>query len=206
LLGALGLGWIGESNYPFFDPNSPELAGNAALNAVVERIIHAESNGDPNAKDKRSSATGAGQFLEGTWLAMVRVHRPDLVGAHSEKDILELRRDPEVAREITTRLVEQNAVILRKRGLPVTPGTLYLAHFAGAAGAVAILSAPANTDAASLMARADRTGRMTRAKIVGANPFLGDFTVADLKSWADHKMGDIGFLFVDPAIRNAGRG
>lgn len=28
------------------------------------------------------------------------------------------------------------------RCLPVTPGTLYLAHFAGAAGATAVLSAP----------------------------------------------------------------
>jgi hypothetical protein len=28
--------------------------------------------------------------------------------------------------------------MLRKKGLPVTPGTLYLAHFAGGAGAVAM--------------------------------------------------------------------
>ena len=116
------------------------------------------------------------------------MHRPDLIGGRSEKDILELRRDPELAREITTQFVEKNAVILRKRGLPVTPGTLYLAHFAGPAGAVAILSVPENADAASLIASADATGRMTRDKIVGANPFLRDFTVADLKSWADRKM------------------
>ena len=109
------------------------------------------------------------------------MHRPDLVEGRSERDILELRRDPELVREITTRFVEQNAAMLSKRGLPVTPGTLYLAHFAGAAGAVAILSVPENADAASLMASADATGRMTRDKIVGANPFLGDFTVADLK-------------------------
>jgi hypothetical protein len=62
---------------------------------------------------------------------MIRVRRPDLVEGRSEKDVLELRRDPDVAREITTRLVEQNAAMLRKRGLPVTPGTLCLAHFAG---------------------------------------------------------------------------
>ena len=198
LLGALGLGWIGGSNSIAFSTLiDPELAGKAALNAVVERIIHAESDGDPNAKNKRSSATGAGQFLDGTWLEMIRVHRPDLVEGRSEKDILELRRDPELAREITTRFVEQNAAMLSKRGLPVTPGTLYLAHFAGAAGAVAILSVPGNTDAASLMASADATGRMTREKIVGANPFLGDFTVADLKSWADRKMRGPGFPLVD---------
>ena len=145
---------------------------------------------------------GLAQFLDGTWLEMIRVHRPDLIEGRSEKDILDLRRDPELAREIATRFVEQNAMMLSKRGLPVTPGTLYLAYFAGAAGAVAILSDPGNADAASLMASADATGRMTREKIVGANPFLGDFTVADLKSWADRKMRGPGFPLVDPANAN----
>jgi hypothetical protein len=151
LLGALALGWIGGSNfYRVFDLNRPELTGKAGIDAIVEQIIHAESDGDTNAKHKRSSATGAGQFLDGTWLEMIRVHRPDLVEGRSEKEILELRRDPELVREITTRFVEQNAAMLSTRGLPVTPGTLYLAHFAGAAGAVAILSVPGNADAASL--------------------------------------------------------
>jgi hypothetical protein len=202
LLVALGLGWIGGSNsHLYFDLNRPEMDGQAALNAVVERIIHAESDGDPNAKKKSSSATGAGQFLDSTWLQMIRVHRPDLIDGRSEKDILDLRRDPDLSREIATRFVEQNAATLSKRGLPVTPGTLYLAYFAGAAGAVAILSVPGEADAASLMASADATGRMTREKIVGANPFLGDFTVADLKSWADRKMHSPGFP-VDPANAN----
>jgi hypothetical protein len=203
LLAALGLGWIGGSNsHLFYDLNRPEMDGQAALNSVVERIIHAESDGDPNAKKKRSSATGAGQFLDGTWLEMIRLHRPDLVEGRSEKDILDLRRDPELAREIATRFVEQNAAMLSKRGLPVTPGTLYLAYFAGAAGAVAILSVPENADAASLMASADATGRMTREKIVGANPFLGGFTAADLKHWADRKMRGPGFSTVNSANAN----
>jgi hypothetical protein len=78
--------------------------------------------------------------------------------------------------------------MLRKRGLPVTPETLYLAHFAGGAGALALLSAPREADAAAVMAAADTTGRTKREKIVRANPFLERFTVADLRSWADRKM------------------
>jgi hypothetical protein len=78
--------------------------------------------------------------------------------------------------------------MLRQRGLPVTAGTVYLAHFAGGAGAVAILSAPENADAALVMASADATGRTKREKIIEANPFLEHFTVADLKIWADRKM------------------
>jgi hypothetical protein len=159
-----------------------------AAKALVERIILAESNGDPNARNKRSSATGAAQFLDETWREAVRKHRRDLIGGRSDKEILDLRRDFELTREIAVRLVEDYAVILNKRGLPITPGTLYLAHFAGPAGAVALLSGAESADAASIMAAADATGRTTREKLVSANPFLKVLTVGDIKSWANRKM------------------
>jgi hypothetical protein len=159
-----------------------------AIHAVVEQIIGVESDGDPNARSKRSSATGLGQFLDETWLYMISAHRPDLAKGRSQAEILELRRDAKIAREITARFTERNAELLGKRGLPVTPGTLYLAHFAGGAGAVAILSATEDADAALVMASADATGRTKREKIIKANPFLEGFTVANLRNWADRKM------------------
>ena len=112
----------------------------AAAKALVERIIIAESNGDPNAKNKRSSATGAAQFLGDTWLEAVRRHRRDLIQGRSDKGVLDLRGDAELTRDIAARLLEEHAAMLTKRGLPVTPGSLYLARFAGPAGAVALLS------------------------------------------------------------------
>jgi hypothetical protein len=188
-LSAFSLVWLGGYD-AYWPPDSQREAPIArpAIDTVVERIIGVESNGDPNAKNKRSSATGLGQFLDETWLDMIRAHRPDLAKEHSQSEILELRRDAKVAREITARFTERNAEMLRKRGLPVTPGTLYLAHFAGGAGAVAILSAMENADAALVMATADATGRTKREKIIKANPFLERFTVADLRNWADRKM------------------
>ncbi|WP_245476723.1 lytic transglycosylase domain-containing protein [Bradyrhizobium sp. Leo170] len=165
-----------------------EAIDQAAIRALVERIITAESNGDPNARNKRSSAIGAAQFLDDTWLEAVRRHRRDLVQGRSDKEVLELRRDVGLAREITARTIERNAAMLSKRGLPITPGSLYLVHFAGPAGAVALLTAAENADAASLMAAADVTGRTTREKLVNANPFLKMLTVGDLKTWADRKM------------------
>jgi hypothetical protein len=161
------------------------------VKALVERIIFIESNGDRNAKNKRSSATGAGQFLEDTWLEAIRKHRRDLIQGRSDNELLELRRDAELAREIITRVIEQYATMLNKRGLPVTPGSLYLAYFAGPAGAVALLSGAEKADAASLMASADVTGRTTRDKLIRANPFLKVLTAGDLKNWADHKMRGI---------------
>jgi len=177
----------GWSLYGYFS-QSDELSGGAALTALVERIIAVESNGDPNAKNSRSSAVGLGQFLDETWLDLVRAYRPDLARGRSATETLDLRREPKLAREIIVRYVERNVAMLRQRGLPVTAGTLYLAHFAGGAGAVAILSAPDNSDAALVLANADSTGRTRRERLLKANPFLEHFTVADLKVWADRKM------------------
>jgi hypothetical protein len=169
------------------DVGAMETVGRLAANAMAARIVTAESNGDADARNPRSTATGAGQFLDGTWLDMIRAHRPDLT-TKSETEILDLRYDPELSREMVARFAEGNAAMLVRRCLPVTPGTLYLAHFAGGAGAAAVLSAPDDADAATTMAEADATGRTTREKIVTANPFLDKFTVADLRVWADRKM------------------
>jgi hypothetical protein len=172
----------------YFDKPS-ELIDKAAINVVAGRIIAVESSGDPNAKNSRSSATGLGQFLNDTWLDLIREYRPDLSNGRGKKnEILELRQEAKLSRELTERSVEHNAEVLRQRGLPVTAGAIYLAHFAGAAGAVAILSAPDGADAAHVMASADATGRTKPEQLIKANPFLEHFTAADLKTWADRKM------------------
>ena len=163
------------------------VAGRSAVDSVAYRIVTAESGGDATAKNELSSATGAGQFLDATWLETIRAARPDLAG-RSDDDILSLRRDPDLSREMVARFATRNAAMLASRCLPVTPGTLYLSHFAGGAGAVAVLSAPRSADAATTMAKADATRRTTREMIVTANPFLARYTVADLQSWADIKM------------------
>jgi hypothetical protein len=185
VLAAVSIGIFGQPR--FIAEALRNLAAASAVKTVVERIMMAESHMDPNAKNKRSSATGASQFIDQTWLELMRAHRPDLA-ARGEKEMLDLRRNMDVTREITARFVERNAANLRARCLPVTPGTLYLSHFAGGAGAAAILTAPSKSDAAAIMAGADSTGRMTRDKIVKANPFLERFTADDLRAWADRKM------------------
>jgi hypothetical protein len=187
LLVAIGLGWVGESLYAYLD-QPDDLTRQPAISAIVARIIAAESNGDRNLKNSQSSAAGPGQFLGDTWLELIRRYRPDLTKGRSESETLELRRDAKLAYEITMRFVERNAAILKHRGLPVTAGGIYLAHFAGAAGAEAILTASENADAALVMASADTTARIRRDQLIKANPFLKHFTVGDLKVWADRKM------------------
>jgi hypothetical protein len=184
-----GLGW--SSGFAFDRLSGFRIHGGnkeSAMQASVNRIITAESDGDRTAKSKRSSALGLGQFLDQTWLDLIRAHRSDLAKGQTEEAILALRVDATISREITALYAERNASLLRKRGFPVTPAALYLAHFAGPGGAIAILSAVGTADAASIMAGADATGRTTREAIIKANPFLRNFTVADLRNWADRKM------------------
>jgi hypothetical protein len=194
LAGATGipLGW-GLVSMPGACHSADQAMGTLAAEALAERIVQAESNGRADAKNERSSATGAGQFLNDTWLELVSAHRPDLESAPKEK-ILELRHDTDLSRDMVARLAERNARILASRCLPVTPGTLYLAHFAGGGGAASVLLAPDHADAATAMAEGDSRGKLTREMIVAANPFLKSFTVAKLKSWADRKMQSAALL------------
>lgn len=150
--------------------------------ALVDQIISAESGGNPNARNPNSSAAGPGQFIDSTWLAMLSKHRPDLVEGRSPQGLLALKTDPDLAKAMTTAYAADNAGILSNAGLPVTPGTTYLAHFAGPQGALGILNADPNTPVAAILG----------PKAVAANPFLNGKTAADLKVWADRKMGSPG--------------
>lgn len=163
---------------PAFDPSS---SGSSAgmVEQFVDQIIKVESGGSANARNPFSSATGAGQFIESTWLSMIYKHRPDLTTGRSRSQILDLRLDYDISREMTQRLGEDNSAVLRQNGITPTPGRIYLAHFLGAAGAIKALRAD---DAASV-------GEVMGSRVVNSNPFLKGRDIAYLKSWADRKMG-----------------
>lgn len=143
---------------------------------LIDQIISVESGGK-NAANPNSSAAGPGQFINSTWLDMLAKHRPDLTGSRDE--LLALKSDPALSREMTAAYAGDNAGILSKSGLPVTPGTQYLAHFAGPQGAVGILNADPSTPAGTILG----------AGVVKANPFLAKMSAGDLAAWADRKMG-----------------
>lgn len=146
---------------------------------VGDSIRTAESGGDPNAKNPNSSASGPDQFLDSTWLSTVKQARPDLAQGKSDADLLALKTNPQLSGEMRDYYANQNQAILSKAGVPVTPGTTYLAHFAGPQGAVKVLQADPSAMAGDILGPA----------VLKANPFLQGMTAQGLQAWAAKKMG-----------------
>lgn len=165
---------------------SPLLNGGAAAQPTVSpdvastasKIVQVESGGDPNATNPKSSATGLGQFTDGTWLDTIKKHFPNLAQGRSDDQLLAMRKIPQLAQRMTEAFTADNQAGLTKADVPVTPATSYLAHFLGLGGAVKVLKADPNTPVSKLLS----------ADAIKANPFLKDMSARDLESWAARKM------------------
>ena len=168
--------------------------GAAAVEVLVAQIIKVESAGNAHAKNPLSTATGLGQFIESTWIRMMRTYRPDLVAQLGRAELLALRTDPTISREMVKNLAREGESYLRARGHAITAGRLYLCHFLGAEGAHLVLSSP---DEAPLI-------NVLGAGVIRANPFLRGKTVAYVKQWAEKKMtgrGQTAIAAAPPVVR-----
>ncbi|MDX2275494.1 MAG: transglycosylase SLT domain-containing protein [Hyphomonadaceae bacterium] len=127
-----------------------------------------ESALNPNARAGTSSATGLFQFIDSTWLDMVRRHGAEHgladqaaalrrgADAETRREILALRSDPELSARMAGELARENASALEARlGRAPSAGELYAAHVMGSGGAVRLIEAAANgnSDASQLFPR-----------------------------------------------------
>ena len=179
-------------------PASALIVKAAFSGEFVDKVITAESSGNPQARPcdaktgkQLSSAYGAGQFVEATWLEMVKKHRPDLA-TQSDDELLAMRGDFALSREMTIRFTEQNRTHLIRNGLDPTDAALYLAHFAGANGATRLLNVHRDTPVEKVLS----------PEAIEANAFLKGQTPATLYAWAGKKMS----VEVSPAVRQAAVG
>lgn len=168
----------GRSVDPLSAGGGETAVAGSAVEVLTDQIIRVESGGSATAKNPLSSATGLGQFIEGTWIRMMTSYRPDLASTLTREALLALRNDPTLSREMVQNLAREGEAYLRARGHDITAGRLYLCHFLGAEGANKVLLA---TDAQLL---ADVLGE----GVIGANPFLKGQTVGYVKQWAENKM------------------
>lgn len=120
-----------------------------------------ESGFQPDAKAGTSSAAGLFQFIDSTWLDMVRRFgakygigalaqqigsdgngRPVVTTPAVRRQILELRNDPQLSASLAGEYNRLNKTeVERALGHSVGPADLYMAHFLGAAGATTFLKA-----------------------------------------------------------------
>jgi hypothetical protein len=118
-----------------------------------------ESALDPRAKARTSSAAGLFQFIEQTWLGLVKADGSKHgLGDHAKaiaakpdgtltvddpamrKSILALREDPQVASVLAGAFTQRNRDMLAAElGREPSQGDLYIAHFLGARGATDLI-------------------------------------------------------------------
>lgn len=138
-----------------------------------------ESSLNPKAKAGTSSATGLFQFLDSTWLQVMKQEGPrlgyqqyaDAIKVDKDGDyyiadrklkaeVLKLREDPQVASDLAAAYTKSNGDYLYRRfGRMPSPGELYIAHFLGANGAAKFFDAglaDPNQSAAALFPRQAR--------------------------------------------------
>ncbi|MBX6321484.1 MAG: transglycosylase SLT domain-containing protein [Rhodospirillaceae bacterium] len=114
-----------------------------------------ESNFDPTAHAPTSSAAGLFQFIDSTWMAMIRDHGAEHgYGAYAKaikdgtltpelrREILDLRYDPKASAAMAAEYTKDNREYLERTvGSDIDEADLYLAHFLGAGGASRFLKA-----------------------------------------------------------------
>lgn len=140
-----------------------------------------ESSFNPAAKSKSSSATGLFQFIEQTWLSMVKKHgdkyglseyaeQIEIKGGKAccddpdvKNKILALRKNPEISALMAGEYSAENKKFLEPRIKDDVGATeLYLAHFMGAGGAAKFINSKdynPNAIAASLFPNAAKANK-----------------------------------------------
>ncbi len=150
----------------------------------LDHLMRAESGGRRYAKNPASSALGPYQFIETTFLDIVRRNFPGLASGKTDADILTLRTDPQVSRDVALIYTRENASALAAKGVEATAGNLRLAFFAGAGGALKVLTAKPDELVSNLLSEA----------AVAANPFLKTMTASDLLARASREAEGAGVV------------
>lgn len=160
-------------------------------------VARVESNFDPSAQARTSSAHGLYQFTNQTWLATLHRHgaahgygwaadsiqrnaagRYDIADPAMRASVLALRGDPAASASMAAMLTADNRDLLTARtGTTPENVDLYLAHFLGGAGAVKFIQAwQDNPDqaAAPLLPDAAGANRSIFYSAVGVPRSLGE--------------------------------
>jgi hypothetical protein len=166
----------------FYDKHAPPpVADTPKTFQNLAGAIEADENssGDPSAKNPRSSATGNGQFINSTWLQTVKSARPDLAKGKSDAQILAMRSDPAISREITAANAQINAGALEASGVQANGATVAMAHKLGPGDAIKVSKASPDTPLKTLLS----------PRVLVANPQLAKLTAGQYYAGLTQKFG-----------------
>jgi len=151
-------------------PGTPSASAVMTMSDFLDRLMIAESGGNDQARNPKSTAVGPFQFIEGTWIAVMRQHFPKETDGLAQDKLLALRTDRSMARRAAEAFTKDNAAFLTANGVAATFPNLRLAFLVGAAGAVRVLKAKPDERVVALLGPG--VGR--------ANPFMFGLSAAGL--------------------------
>ncbi len=170
---------LAEGMKAVFEANQA-LIDNGFGGGLVDRIIGVESGGNASARNPNSTATGAGQFIEATWLRMFKDYFPDRARGLTDAMILALREDAELSRKMVELYLRENAEQLQRAGVAITDANLYLAHFLGPGGATSLINSAPGTIANDVL---------SQGAINSNASILDGKTREEVIAWAQRKVG-----------------
>jgi hypothetical protein len=160
---------------------------------ILDYISGRESGGNYSARNASSSAGGKYQFIDSTWVNVVRRARPDLANL-SDKEIIALKtRNDDVGKQVQEEAAQYHlkadiGPVLEKNGIEPDSKSIYLSWFAGPQGAVKIMKSDPNTPIADVMGE---DAVKANANIKLGDKTFKDFTVADVQNWAGQNKGGV---------------
>jgi len=137
--------------------------GGGRFERFAAKVIGRESGGDPAARNTRSTAAGAFQFVEGTWQALAGKN-PELgltPAGRTGTDAASLEQQ----RRAFEALTAENANALERDGIVASEANLYVAHVLGAGDAADLIEA-------AIAAPETPVAELLSEKVVSANPEL----------------------------------
>jgi len=167
---------------PLTGPKEAELAArapHAAFETFLDRLMRAESNGQDDAANPRSTALGPFQFIKSTFIDVVRRHFASEIATLDDGAILALRTNRTFARRAAIAFSRDNLAFLSEQGLNPTFGHLRLAFLVGPSAAARLLQAAPETPVAEILG----------SGVITANPFMRGMSAADLIARADRDVG-----------------
>jgi hypothetical protein len=145
-------------------------ASEAAFEIFLDRLMRAESAGQDDAANPRSTALGPFQFIKSTFIEVARRHFAAEVAALEDDALLALRTNRAFARRAASAFCKDNIAHMVEQGLNPTFGHLRLAFLVGPSAAVRLLQAAPATPVNDILGNA----------AIAANPFMKGMSAADL--------------------------